>query len=308
MFMHKMSIGEPCVWADLPNCGLGNKLLIWGKASWFAHVHNLPLTVTGWNNRGGLKTWWRGGGWRRYGSDFHSLTWMEGRRFRSATGDFAIIDEPNVDLALTPKTIYRFHQVPHWSDYFGRLHAGRQHLLASLPKHLSSKTRSEIESLPEIDMAVHVRMGDFQALKPGQSFAQVGQTRTPLEYFAEIIENTRLIAKRELPVVVFSDGTDADLRSLLEMPRVQRASSSPAIVDMYSMAKSKLLVCAAGSTFSYWSCFLGKQPTIVHRDHIHGSIRPREIGHAVFEGGVAPQIAHWPDLLVRNITATSWLS
>ena len=158
-----------------------------------------------------------------------------------------------------------------------------------------------VESLPEIDMAVHVRLGDFQILKPGQSFEAVGQTRTPLQYFIEVVRNARVIAKREVPVTVFSDGPDTQLAALLELPNVQRATAAPAIVDIYRMAQSKLLVCAAGSTFSYWSAYLGDQATILHRDHIHGRIRPLDTANSAFEGGVSPNADGWPRQLVDQI-------
>jgi hypothetical protein len=290
------------VWADLPNCGLGNKLLIWGKASWYAKCHELPLMTTGWDNSIGLMTWWRGGGWRRYGGDFKRLSWAEQKWLRNRAR-CGCLEEPEIDAGGRGQALYRFHQVPHWSDYFGRLHDGREYLRATLPTILSDKRRAEIQSLPSIPMAVHVRLGDFQVLKPGQSFADVGQTRTPLDYFIEIIENVRSLVGRNIEVTVFSDGPDDQLAGLLRLPAVNRAPAAPAIIDMYRMAKAQLLVCAAGSTFSYWSAFLGDQPTILHRDHIHRTIRPVSMGSTLFEGGVMPHLEDWPELLIANIQA-----
>lgn len=290
------------VWVDLPNCGLGNKLLIWGKACWFAKCHDLPILTTGWDNSIGIRTWWRGGGWRRYGGDFKQLNRTEVKILRGLA-KVGRIDEPPIDESVDRQAIYRFHQVPHWSDYFGRLHDGRDYIRETLPTILVDKRRAEIDSLPSIPVAVHVRLGDFQVLKPGQSFASVGQTRTPLEYFIEIIQIVRTLIGCDVEVTVFSDGTNDQLADLLRLPKVTRAASAPAIIDMYRMAKAKLLICAAGSTFSYWSAFLGDQPTILHRDHIHNTIRPLAMAKTVFEGGVSPEVTDWPQLLISNLLA-----
>lgn len=34
--------------ADIPRCGLGNKMLVWAKAMIFARAHDLPLYTFGW--------------------------------------------------------------------------------------------------------------------------------------------------------------------------------------------------------------------------------------------------------------------
>ena len=95
-------------------------------------------------------------------------------------------------------------------------------------------------------------------------------------------------------------------RAWLSLPNVERAEPAAAIVDIYRMAKSKLLVCAAGSTFSYWSVFLAEQPAIIHRDHIHQPIRPSAMGNTIYEGAVPEELDQWPALLCSNLRKIDW--
>ena len=93
------------VWADIPSCGLGNKLLIWGKSLAFARQHALPLTVTGWNNRNGFRTWLKGGGWRRYNQDFRSPGWIRQVKWHMQVRHVHIVDEPVGEIAIEPNHI-----------------------------------------------------------------------------------------------------------------------------------------------------------------------------------------------------------
>jgi hypothetical protein len=64
-----------------------------------------------------------------------------------------------------------------------------------------------------------------------------------------------------LPVVVFSDGSDSELRPILGMPGVARARPMSAMDDIWGLASASVLV-ASSSTFSAWGAFLGNAPVI----------------------------------------------
>ena len=150
-------------------------------------------------------------------------------------------------------------------------------------------------------------MGDFRHLQAGENFAQVGLVRTPLVYFIDLIRDIRQIAGKELHVTVFSDGEAEELAPLLAISGVQRANHNPDIVDLLLMAQSQLIICSAGSTFSYWASFLSEAPVLLHPDHIHQPLRPDDVNERYFEGGIRESPDRWPSLLRQNIgELTNW--
>jgi hypothetical protein len=75
-------------------------------------------------------------------------------------------------------------------------------------------------------VAVHVRRGDFRSLRVGEDFAHVGLVRTADQYFADLIEQIRHVSGWDLPVTVFSDGTDDEIAFLTRMPGVRSPATS----------------------------------------------------------------------------------
>jgi len=58
-----------------------------------------------------------------------------------------------------------------------------------------------------------------------------------------------------LPVRVFCDGTDDELRPLLGLDAVERVERAATITDKLALSQSSALI-ASGSTFSMWGCYL----------------------------------------------------
>src|SRR5205085_696868 len=77
-----------------------------------------------------------------------------------------------------------------------------------------------------------------------------------------------------VPVWVFSDASDDEIRPLLAITGVRRVFFGSAIADLLAMSTAKVLV-ASGSTFSMWAAFLGRMPVIWpphnRRQKLHGS-------------------------------------
>jgi hypothetical protein len=170
---------------------------------------------------------------------------------------------------------------------------------------LTPERMREYASTPHPIVCVQIRLGDFHALAPGETFGRVGNTRTPTSYFAGVIDDLRELHGSELPVTIFTDGTKEQLRDLLAIPGVKLGPHRSKIVDLLSMAASKVLVPSAGSTFGYWAGFLSDCALLIHLNHVHQSIRPDEINTKYFEGPVTGSIYDWPDLLRRNVLAIS---
>jgi hypothetical protein len=287
--------------ARLPNAGLGNKLFIWAKAYTFSRLNSIPLRVTGWVQLQKAPVI-HGFDFRLYWNYFQRVDEAGWRTSRYAAKHYQVMREPAVERRnIEPGTIYEYDKVPHWNDYFGDFRAYRDQVREALMKMLTDARVRELGRHKSPVIAANVRMGDFVKLKSGQDFAKVGNTRTPHAYFREMIENIRKLHGAPLPVEIVSDGSARDLRELLELPNVSMAPRRSKIVDILMMSRSKILLASAGSTFSYWSGFLGESALIMHPDHIHQPIRPETVNRNYYEGALAGPPETWPALFLKNL-------
>jgi hypothetical protein len=204
------------------------------------------------------------------------------------------------------RRLYVFQREPHWSDFFGQIRDHRDFVRRAVHAAVADEHLRALERRRPPVIGLHVRMGDFRALGPGDDFARTGHARTPFAYFEDVIRTIRAIHGRELPVTVFSDGHDHELRDLLALPGVARVEPAADIVEMLLLARSQLVVCSAGSSFSYWAAFLADAPALLHPDHIHAPLRPRAVNDALHEGSLRDPSGEVPALLAENIRAIRW--
>jgi hypothetical protein len=294
------------VYADLPSAGLGNKMLVWARAVAFAHRNPMPLFVTGW---GQIKV--------------GPLL----RRERSARFYFGYFDDPcavdplgrlilrraerqQVDPEVAaipppakgdPITAYVFRGVPHWSDSFAGIREDHGHVRAAFHAIVTPEHRRELSRRPAPVVGVHVRLGDFRALRPGEDFAKVGHVRAPLSYFRSRIEGIRRVCGGSVPVTLFSDGRDSDLAELLALPNVQRSTGPSDLVDLLLLARSRVIVVAPGSSFGQWAGSLADAPVLHHPAHFHAPSRPPELNERWYEGPAGESAESWPKLLLENL-------
>ncbi len=138
-----------------------------------------------------------------------------------------------------------------------------------------SEHRIGLEAVPGNSIVVHVRLGDFHEPPDQTRSAKVGlHTRQPMAWYLHAISELRRVAGAMLPVLVFSDGPDIDLRPILALPNTTRATFGSSIADLLAMSKAPALV-ASGSTFSMWAAYLGRMPVIWpvghRRQPLHGA-------------------------------------
>lgn len=286
--------------ALLPNAGLGNKLFIFAKAFIFSRTKNIPLVVTGWTqlSKGDFL---KGGHLRLYLNYFipiMELGWIKWIFYKIFYTKWF---EPNIDIKITKKNIYVFNKMPHWADYFKDLKNFRDDIRNFILINLTKPRQKELKSCPAPVICIHIRLGDFRPLKSGEDFKMVGQVRTPLCYFVNLIQEIRRCHGSLLPVTILSNGKKSLLKKILNLPNVKMGPSNSAIIDIFMMAKSKILITSAGSTFSYWGGFLGDNAVIMHQDHIHASIRHSSINDKFYEGPAVGKFEQWPELLIKNI-------
>ena len=290
------------VYADLPRSGLGNKVLVWGRALAFAHVNRIPLFVHGWVQL-------------KLGPIL--------RRERSARLYFGYFDDPRVvgplgrlllrraarqirePEGLTPPadgavTAYVFNELPHWSDTFKGLRDQRAIVRDAFNAIVHPAQRRALDRLAAPVLGVHIRQGDFRALRPDEDFAKVGHVRAPLAYFRSRIVALRRVCG-EVPVTVFSDGRDADLAEILTMPGVRRSTAPSDLVDLLLLARSQVILAAPGSSFGALAGYLADAPLLHHPDHYHAPARPPEVNERWYEGPIGEEPERWPALLLENL-------
>jgi len=108
--------------------------------------------------------------------------------------------------------------------------------------------------------AVHVRLGDFDPPDGVAIEAAVSNIRLPLDWYVRLVERLRHFHP-ELPVRVFSDGSDSELAPLLAIAGTERARSIDDVNELVEMAEAAVLI-GSNSTFSRWAAFLGNMATI----------------------------------------------
>lgn len=111
-------------------------------------------------------------------------------------------------------------------------------------------------------MTIHIRMGDFKPANDDLLRTGAFNVRLPLPWIKDVIAYTRAEFGGLLDVFLFSDGSDMDLRELLQLPAVHRLNFGSALSDMLAMSRSRLMVVS--STFSMWSAYLGNVPSIYY--------------------------------------------
>jgi hypothetical protein len=296
---------ESICWARLPRSGLGNKLLVWGRALVFARMNRIPFHVTGWN-RLRIGPLLRGEVGRQYFGQFRRRREISRLKWWQALLNYKRVHCDAVTQSVPRDSkLYVFSKVPHWRDYFEYIRDYREMVRLSLFDTVAPSILRCAQSLPTPIVSLHVRHGDFRNLKPAEDFARVGLTRTPIEYFKHAIALIRSMAEETLPVTVFSDGAPEALEELLALPRVRLHQPRAAAIDLLVMSRSKVIVPSAGSTFGYWAAFFSEAAVLLHPQHIHAAIRPADVNSRLFEGPTPAAVAECSTLLRDNIRSCS---
>jgi hypothetical protein len=114
-------------------------------------------------------------------------------------------------------------------------------------------------------IGVNIRCGfDFRPAATESDYFTKGAIRTPMRWFVRSLERVREVAGSDIPAVVVSDGTEEQLRPILEMPNVRFARPGCAISDLLTLSAAKVLIGSGGSSFSAWASFLSGAPTVTH--------------------------------------------
>jgi len=236
----------------LGGSGLGNHLYIWAKALVLARRHGGANVFPTWPQ---LKL---GPIIRREPDPRHYMG-----LFHPSEGDVAGLRKMAV-LATAPRTaLARVGDLQHagrrlyivtdeaFADQFEELLDHREFVRDAFARR-SVRLPDRLEA-PFI--GVHVRFGDFVAPAPGETSGAVNH-RLPLEWYTDRLQVIRRAVGAEVPAMIFSDASEAELAPLLAQPNVVMRKGGTALDDIWKLSQAAAIV-ASGSTFSYWAGYLG---------------------------------------------------
>jgi hypothetical protein len=242
------------VYVDFPKVGLGNMLLVWARAVVFCKINNLELTTSSWwGLRWGalLRTETKK---RLYYQYFIESSYLS--RLISFIKKYFVKSTPNPELKLISiqqKDYFIFNKVNIHDDLFLGLREHKDYVIKSLEEALHPRIKKILQKEIVSDISIHVRRGDFIN----------GNAITPLSHFITGILSVRKIANRNIIVTVFSDANINELDPLLKLGNIKIANTTPDIVDILLMSRSKIIFLSQSSSFSYWAAFLSDSLIII---------------------------------------------
>lgn len=167
---------------------------------------------------------------------------------------------------------------------------------AFIGQKLWSMTRVSLRSTAEQYrtpfVAMHVRRGDIT--RQGFHERELADVRqyTPESWFVAMARALQRIDEvRRLPIVVFTDGSAAELSNVLAVDGVRLHRRQLAITDLWTMSRAALLVASGYSTFGMWASYLGGMPTVYAPGKLQQRVqvgRPRAIEVEIAEEAVSP--------------------
>jgi hypothetical protein len=303
-----MNRKKTLVYPHLPRAGLGNMLIVWAKAVIFADINGFLVVEPNWNQIK-IGPYLRGEKHkRRYANQFCSNGYVSKFQYMLRRGMARkVCVEPEFSKIQNLKKISDIEELPD-IYMFNALEADlsilKEYQLVVSRKLFSTLHPVIVQALAEgtaPEIGIHVRLSDFNIAQTEEEFASLGGYRTPLKWYIEIISKIRAVAGYQVPATVFSDGHDYELQDLLSIENVSLAPHRPAILDIFLLSKSKILITSANSSFSAWASYLGQCPTIWHPDCLYRSFFSDRVRKFTFEGGVDPRAESLPALLIDNI-------
>lgn len=251
---------------DVGRYGLAHSLMAWARCTVWCDRHGATQVAPIWlrprlgpylrreRDKREYFRYFRAGddvsGWRRL--------WLLGRHPRHAA---AVEQDPEpAQLAAGTVVVFRNEVAANDRKFFGFVKG--EHAL--LRRRLVEITRPAYRPAPPAGpfLAVHVRLGDFQKPASEDELNQgLTNRRLPMPWFVAMTRAMRERAGPAMPIVVFSDGSDAELAPLLALPGVVRSPSDAAITDLLTMAQSRLMISSASGLCRFGS-FLGQVPRI----------------------------------------------
>ena len=284
----------------LGGAGLGNILFAWARAAVFARDNGLRMIWPTWPSIK-LGPWLRGERDKRfYGDLFYNAGGAVGgiqKLYKLATLS-RIPENAKERIRMEDESIVEFcgfegcfEDILHEYDYIREL----------LLQNLKEKNKACLAEDCQGKAAFHVRLGDFSRVSEEEVRNGRHDSALPMEWYVRQVKEIRRYAERDIPVCVFSDGSDEELAPLLALPGVKRKTYGTSIGDILGLSRFPLLV-ASGSSFSMWARYLGRANCICYTNQKKQAILTPEEGKFEIEtdGLLAPEIGEQIRLLYEE--------
>jgi hypothetical protein len=245
----------------LNRAGLGNLMLPWARCEVFCHRHQVPMLAPQWTQPKVGPVLRREKDKRYYIGLFTSAGYVRGLRRWGLLLRARRVSEYGFDpsLAVETPTLVEFSGL---KDFFEPLLAHRDLIRRRVHEILSPRTCAILAAQrDDFAIGVHVRRGDKPPLPAGAPLLN-GIPGMPTEWFVGALKSIRRVLGFPAPARVFSDGSAEELRPILSLSNVTLAPHNPAIVDMLMLARSRIVITTANSTFSQWAVYLGAMPSL----------------------------------------------
>lgn len=249
--------------AILPRAGLGNRLYPWARCRVFSHTNDAPMLSPIWAQ---LKI----GPLLRRETDLRLYLDLFGPNERDVRGVkrmwlrwFSLKEYENEPvIAVDGKNIIKVFEGE--QERFSRLNGWERFLLDELRAITRKKWRDAADKVNDIPVGMHVRMGDFVTPKSVDELYERCHMRIPLAWYADSLKVLRETLGYSVKAVIVSDGRKEELAELLQLENVSLLQTGSAVSDLLALAKSKVLIGSASSSFTAWAAFLGQMPSIAH--------------------------------------------
>lgn len=155
----------------------------------------------------------------------------------------------------------KYEIVSELGNYFTDLQTFQPVVRQYFEKIVNPKTIEQVPNNLSDKIAIHVRLGDY-----------LPHLRVPIQWYVNVVKEI-LKDNSSQQFILFSDGSDEELKDLLSIKNLERKFYGNAFADMFAISKCKLLM-ASDSTFSAWGAFLGNVPILFNKRHfppVYGS-------------------------------------
>ena len=267
----------------LGGAGLGNLLFTWSRVIAASEKHNAKLIWPTWPS---VKV----GPWLRHEKDkrcyiglFKNKTGMCGGFRKYAKLCFGKkIHIKNLDaidwdkLGENDIVVYDdFKLAPGvFQMDFNGTREYRDKITETIYANLGKKGKKALDFDASRAIGIHVRLGDFDrttaALDTGKN-----NMRIQISWYVAMVNKLREAAGWNVPVYVFSDGTDDELAELTALPEVRRMTFGNSIGDIVGLSRFPVMI-SSGSSFSLWARFLGNCSSISYPNQIKDRVHTGE--------------------------------
>jgi len=234
--------------------GLGNMLFPWARAVIYSKKNNIKMLAPTWTQLKPSRILKGDIDQRNYSDFFSDKNYISGLRKAFILTSLSKINEYKLDkISDSGANILVFEGM---KDSFNPIMEYRQVIRDELFNMVNDSHKIGINDYQN-SIGIHVRLGDFGAVDLNKLKQGNTNTKIPMEWYISTLRKIRENKyKTKQTAYVYSDGTDEELKLLLDEPNVKRVKLSSAISELLALTNSESLI-ASGSTFSMWACFLG---------------------------------------------------